>query len=261
MFLSANLAATYAIANAPMRTWPFPHIYVEDVFPTETYRELISAMPSRDSFVRIDKTGAVAPGYYKERFVYSFGQQSSGVSLNSVWDHIAKSLLAPEFFAALLKKFSDYLPDGLQETDAGEFGRQLRLVRDYTDYALPPHTDSRNELIALLFYLPDDSGLEHCGTSMYIPKDPSMFDGGAAHHLRSEFDLVGTAPYRPNSLFGFIRGDFSYHGVERFSVSGGERRLLLFNSYIPRSARELSSPPLPRERKRGIVERLIKGKA
>ena len=65
-----------------------------------------------------------------------------------------------------------------------------------------------------MVYLPDDAEHEHLGTTVYAPRDPALVGAGAAHHDFSRFDPVATARYLPNSAFGFLRGDNSFHGVE-----------------------------------------------
>ena len=61
----------YRIANAPMLRYPFPHLYVESIFPEDFYRELRARLPSLESYTRIDETGTVAKGRYQSRYVCS----------------------------------------------------------------------------------------------------------------------------------------------------------------------------------------------
>src|SRR5262245_64621396 len=61
----------YRIANAPMLRYPFPHFYVDSIFPEDFYRELRARLPSLDSYTRIDETGTVAKGNYQARYVCS----------------------------------------------------------------------------------------------------------------------------------------------------------------------------------------------
>ena len=41
-------------------------------------------------------------------------------------------------------------------------------------------------------------------------------------------------PFKPNSLFGFLRTDRSFHGVDQINEEGVVRDLLLYNIYVPK---------------------------
>jgi hypothetical protein len=43
---------------------------------------------------------------------------------------------------------------------------------------------------------------------------------------------VATAPYLPNSLFGFVRTDNAFHGVEPVIDLDARRDLLLYNLFL-----------------------------
>jgi hypothetical protein len=52
-------------------------------------------------------------------------------------------------------------------------------------------------------------------TRFYRPKDPTY--SSVKHGEFSDFNLVSTAPYRPNTALLFLRTPKSYHGVEPIS--------------------------------------------
>ena len=45
MFLDAELHLAYKIANTPILNFPFPHIYVENIFPADFYSKLLKNFP------------------------------------------------------------------------------------------------------------------------------------------------------------------------------------------------------------------------
>ena len=104
-----------------------------------------------------------------------------------------------------------------------------RLVRDFTRYAIGPHTDSKAKLVSLLFYLPKDAALSHLGTSIYAPIEPSFRCPGGPHYGFGKFKKVATMPFAPNALFAFFKTDRSFHGVDQILDSEVERNLLLYN--------------------------------
>ena len=79
--------------------------------------------------------------------------------------------------------------------------------------------------------LPKDLSQEHLGTSMYLPKDRDFRCPGGPHHPHAQFDRVWTMPFRPNSLFAFVKTSASFHGVEPVSDPDARRWLLLYDIY------------------------------
>ena len=101
-----------------------------------------------------------------------------------------------------------------------------------TDYSIAPHTDKPDKVVSLLFYLPADESLRELGTSLYVPKDPAFRCDGSIRHPFELFRKVTTAPFLPNSLFGFLKTDQAFHGVEVIDRPAVERNLLLYNIYV-----------------------------
>ena len=117
----------------------------------------------------------------------------------------------------------------LNQVDTVQTGTEILLVRDHTNYSIGPHTDSPSRLLSLLFYFPRDDSLSHLGTSIYMPKDPQFSCIGGPHYKPNNFDRVQTMPYRPNSLFAFMKNDKSFHGVEPIADQDIQRDLLLYD--------------------------------
>jgi hypothetical protein len=64
-----------------------------------------------------------------------------------------------------------------------------------------------------------------------------------ARHLAFDaFKKVTTMPFKPNSLFGFLRTDRSFHGVDQINDEGVVRDLLLYNIYVPKGATSAKAP-------------------
>ena len=68
----------------------------------------------------------------------------------------------------------------------------------------------------------------HLGTSVYEPADPGFECEGFVHHPPSGCKKLYTAPFSPNSVFGFVRSNRSFHGREPISDVGVERNLLIY---------------------------------
>lgn len=91
---------------------------------------------------------------------------------------------------------------------------RVQLCRDFPGYAIGPHTDGK-ERSTILYYLAGNDSKQHLGTSIYVPKNPNFTCDGAKHHAFKRFNKFKTVPYLPNTGFGFIRCDYSFHGVEK----------------------------------------------
>jgi hypothetical protein len=91
---------------------------------------------------------------------------------------------------------------------------------------LGPHTDQSDEILGLFFYLPSDVSTSHLGTSIYTPKESGLTSPEGGRYLREFFDCANTLPFLPNSVFGFLRNDTSFHGVECVKKTRDVRNLI-----------------------------------
>ncbi len=206
--------AVYKLRNAEIAPYPFPHFFAADVFPHDFYAQLRAELPADDRYTQFNPL-------YKERLITGAAEAPCLRAFQSEYFlHSVASVFAPEV-ARLGGGF--------------ELLGELRLVRDSAGYQITPHTDAPWKLISLLFYLPEDErGAAH-GTSIYVPKDHTKRCAGGPHWPREMFDLVYTAPYLPNSCFGFWKTDHSWHGVEKIDAPI-RRDVLLYNVYDKRAA-------------------------
>ena len=201
----------YNLRNANVKTYPFPHFYVEKVFPSNFYWDLLESLPASDDYHKGDKEYA--------------GRRFADPNDNP---YLA-FMKSKQFLWAMLDIFHDGVlqrfPDGKLQLST-----DLRLVRDGKDYHIGPHTDAAWKMISLLFYLPPDDRLRKYGTSIYTPKDKNFRCPGGPHYPFEPFNLVTTAPFLPNTCFGFWKTDNSFHGVEPIDVEC-QRNVLLWNCY------------------------------
>jgi FkbM family methyltransferase len=190
------------IAGAELRMNPFPHLYVEDVFQSDFYQELLKSLPVNGWKSLEDSRGTKG---YPER------------SVNDAPDCVSW-MLSGELRRLLDDKF------GVQSKSD-----ELLLLRDSQGYKIPPHTDTPSKVISALFYLPKDKSLEQYGTSVFKPKKAGFTCPNGKHYKFEDFEKVWTAPFRPNSAMIFARTDTSFHGVEPFD-NNGVRDILLYDS-------------------------------
>jgi hypothetical protein len=237
----------YQIANAAVRDYPYPHFYVQPVFPEPFYRRMLETMPDTEALTPINEFGTVAavdpntgervkspfePRYLADLSVLEVEEEATFGSGSKTWRNVADWMLGDRFRDLIIGKFMGAI--------RARFGAKARLVthvearfvRDMTDYSILPHTDMPAKLVSLLFYLPADDSMRALGTSVYVPKDPAFRCDGRTRHPFEQFRKVMTAGFLPNSLFGFLKTDQAFHGVEVIKEQAIERNVLLYNIYL-----------------------------
>lgn len=202
---------SYTICNAPVRLWPFPHIYVENVFPQQDYDQILANLPSDTNY------DSGKSSYHGRRF-------ADPTKLDPLCE-----LDTPEFAHIGISPFRHFILKRFGQSKP-QFHTDLRLVRDCENYSIGPHTDAPWKVLSYLFYLPPDTSLRPYGTSIFTPKDSSFVCPGGPHHSFDQFHKIFTAPFLPNSLFAFFKTEYSFHGVETITIPC-QRDVLLWNLY------------------------------
>jgi hypothetical protein len=231
--VETELEVLYKIGNATVREYPYPHIYVPDIFPADFYRELLGSLPPQAALKNLGELGRVAAdNTYPERGVLPLTPQdlaSLEAPQREFWERLREWLLGRRFRDTMVGKFAPYLAHRFGDLSKVRFGHEALIVRDRTNYALGPHTDSPRKVLSFLFYLPPDAAKSHLGTSIYVPRDPAFLCQGGPHYDYADFQRMLTMPYVPNALFAFMKTPNSFHGVEPISDPEVQRDLLLYD--------------------------------
>ncbi len=228
------------IASAPIEKDPYPYFYLDRVFPDDFYQELIEAIPDPSYYQALSMSGAVRVGTYVQRL--SLPLEAEWLSRLpfghlTFWSRLADQLKSALFISMLLKKFQAEFKERFQNREIRLYP-DLSLISDSSDYAIGPHTDHPQKVLTLLFYFPETSKQRHLGTSVYLPKDRSFRCAGFKHHSFEGFTKWFTAPFIPNSAFGFFKSDCSFHGVEPIGKQKNLRRSMSYQLLLGESAIE-----------------------
>jgi hypothetical protein len=243
MSSSAELTAAYTVGNAPIQVFPFPHIFVRDVFPREYYAEMQRKLPPSELLKPIAEARNVHG--YPERFVLNLTPPELGKlpePYRAFWSELAGWLIGGRFKGLLLDKFGQFIEQRFQGMSGVELADEALLVEDRTRYSLGPHTDTPMKVLAMLFYLPPDESQAHMGTSIYVPKDPRFVCEGGPHYPFDSFERMVGMPFLPNSMFAFLKTVNSFHGVEPIRDEGVRRHLLLYDIRLARMPAQASAP-------------------
>lgn len=195
---------------------PFPHYYLERVFPDDYYRELLSQLPPSDVYENLYEVTDLKLDHFRHRDQRDMNEgwvDRLPAELKSFWRSFNEWFLGAELAQAVLASFGD------QRARWPEVSVESQFIRHRAGYFLGPHSDLYTKLVVLVIYLAPDDSAEHLGTSLYRPKDPAFECPDSKHYPFDDFIRVKTAPYRRNSLLAFVRSDISFHGLEPLTHS------------------------------------------
>jgi hypothetical protein len=227
MFSHATEYVKHRFVECNITETPYPHLQIDNILPADLYEAMMTNKIDERYLATLKELKRVGSAYPETRRVLSLKPDMPQLpdSYKVFWQELAVWFLT-DFKNIVLGKFDAHI--------RSRFGTipmlypEALYTYDSTTYALGPHTDSTKKVITLLLYLPKDDTLSHLGTSMYEPIDSKFVCEGGPHHKFDKFRLVKTAPFKPNTLFGFFKTNNSFHGVEPIKESI-RRDLLIYD--------------------------------
>jgi hypothetical protein len=256
------------IDRATVVTDPFPYLYVRDVLPEAYYRDLIAGLPENNAYERF-------PAPYESRLGLELSTKvvdKFPVHGRAVWEEFEAWIHSQQFLDKVVGKFQPYLRANksyrkkqLKKAAVGSSEIRVEprslLVRDYSNFAITPHTDSASKTVVGAFYLPKDDSQKPFGTSFYRPRNAAFSDWDSERFDYSDFEVAFTAEYVPNSMLLFMKSDKSFHGVEMRQYSDIGRDVLFWTPAISAKERSGNSLLLPTEwfaGKRSLLDNMKK---
>ena len=200
------------LREARVESDPFPHYFLEHVFPEDYYRELLRHLPPSDVYDNLYEVTDLKLDHFRHRDQRDMDHgwtERLPVELRRFWTSFNEWFLGEELSQAVMASFA---LEGMPEVSV-----ESQFIRHRAGYFLGPHSDLYTKLVVLLLYLAPDNSAEHLGTSLYRPKEAGFSCPNSKHYPFEDFIRVTTAPYRPNSLLAFVRSDISFHGLEPLS--------------------------------------------
>lgn len=236
MFSDVKLHIIYNIANTQIRTYPFPHIYVREIFPDGFFAELQRNLPDNEGYTVLVDSGRVGKGYSRARlslFPSDLDKADLRPAQRDFWQSVFETLGDSEFVSCVFDRFRTQIEQRFVGTDGVRRGlkvwHETFLMRDLDTYSLGPHTDNTSKLVSMLFYLPKDDSAQELGTALYLPKDRSFTSEGGPHLEFEDFDHVRTVPYARNVVTAFPKSATCFHGVEPVTGVNKQRDILFFD--------------------------------
>jgi hypothetical protein len=195
---------------------PYPHFCLDNIFPDEYYRTLLSNLPGSSSYENLYEVTTLKLDHFRhrdQRDMNAGWTNELPAEQKEFWDSFDSWFLGEQVAQAVLQTFPDQMRARFDE-EWPAVSVESQLIRHRPGYFLGPHSDLHTKLVVLLIYLAPDETTAHLGTSLYRPKDPSFTCPNSTHYEFADFIKVKTAPYKPNSLLAFFRSDVSFHGLE-----------------------------------------------
>jgi len=233
-FADARRHAIYQIAHAPLRTYPFPHVFVEDVLPAAFYRRLLANLPGARAYDPDDGTAAERVEGRGSIRGARRGCNRMGAERSGFWTSAFEAFDHVEFGGWLTAKFYETIAGRLGLDDAAahtDLDTRVRLVRDKSPASLRPHACVPGRVLTAVFQFARDDRRADLGTSLYMPREGAPMPGAGAG--REAFDLVTTLPFRPNSLLAFPETEGSFRGFEAAQGARIRRDLMLLSLDLP----------------------------
>jgi hypothetical protein len=206
---------------------PFPHIYIENVYPPDLYEKLANEYPEH-----ILK--GVTTGFSDFRYCqHEFGDDISDTWKEFIEYHTSKkykdeliSLLAPgmkKYYPDIYDKYLNSEVCLRNETVKGALRLEVQFVMNAIDAKSirSPHVDAARELFASLFYMKKLNDNSSGGDLVLYKKKKKDFIFGSTRQAPVEdIEAVKTIPYKANSMIIFLNTEDSIHGVsERYDAT------------------------------------------
>lgn len=214
---------------------PYPHYYLEDVFPSTYYQSLLHRLPDSSVYDNLFAVTSLKLDHFRHRDQRDLNEGWTEMlpdDIKGFWVDFNRWFMGPELAQAVLRTFAEPIRERFGDDQAWpEVSVEAQFIRHRAGYFLGPHSDLYTKLVVVLFYLAPDNDLAHLGTSLYRPKVSGFTCPDSKHYSFDEFVNVKTAPYKRNSLLAFLRSDRSFHGLEPLSqldVAGGPRDLIQY---------------------------------
>jgi hypothetical protein len=208
------------IGEATLDTEPCGNFFVEEVFPPEIYDQMLARLPSDEALDFIKHPDAVAPGGRVTRKLLDLTERSLQrlpEADRPFWRGLQQVFTAPGLQDAMAAKFRPDL-----ETQFGADRPQMVTTpifyRDFPGYRISPHPDAPWKVATLQFYLPADESQIHLGTTFH-----ERTAGG--------FRDLKTNPFKPNSGYGFVRTEESWHSVKEMGPNEAIRNTIALTLY------------------------------
>ena len=218
-----------AIERTPLRTDPFPYVFIEGCFPTDLYEALRDELPADAFYEPLIHKDSVRDDGTSPRIQASLAEDRLHLlpegRQRDLWTAVTRATQDDRVKLALLRKLEPGIRERFSEPlEQIEAWSRPALNRDVSGYKILPHPDTKAKVLSGLIYFPRSDAQRGLGTSLYVKqlKIPG---------LRPGFRLVETVPFQANCGLVFAVTKRSFHGREPLPEGCGVRDYLALTYY------------------------------
>lgn len=220
------------IPATDLRSEPFGHFCVENVFPDDVYQSILDLKLGSEHLKAINlKTWSRSDGTSTRDWLYLADEAYDALDPERrvFWATLSHALCSDVFRRLIYDKLKADIAlrlaiDEDQVADAPTYVGAW-LVRDTDGYRIKPHPDGHPRVVTIMFYLPEDDSRTDLGTSVY--EEGSRFE----RLTGKRFKEVYRFPFKRNSMAVFAVNDLpgkrSLHGRELVETSGERNSILV----------------------------------
>jgi len=215
-----------AIATAPAVAEPFPHLQLANVFPADTYAEMIGSMPDQRDYRGMSGRAKSMPadgGLLTRTKIDLFPEfiRHLPAGKRPVWNAVGAALCSPEVREAFRRRLAPGLEKrfGARYREVGMYPIPI-LTRDVAGYRIGIHPDTRRKGMTIQLYLPPDRSIEHVGTVFHRKLEGKKYEKAAQ------------MSFSPNVGYAFAVGDDTYHSVETVGPEVRTRDSILLTYFV-----------------------------
>ena len=192
-----------AVAAAPLRDDPFPHVVIEEWLPRDVYASVIRGLPPAIFFADREERRHRLPVPFPLAPAYS----------QYVWRFVAQEIVGRVLHRALNRKFSDtirtyvrsFVPELPDTIDLTLHPSDGRIMLRRPGYVIEPHRDPKWGFVTGLVYLARDADSEAHGTQLYrVNEDIEAPDGKPFYVDPCRCQLARAVPFRANTMLAFL---------------------------------------------------------
>lgn len=176
-FQSVKKRVVEKIETATVGRVPFSHVFVKGIFSERVYACVLRHLAKNDTEENLTYIPmANWPGRNSIPLIDKFGKVKAKEP--SFWGHLSRALGSDEVKSAYVRKFGATMErrfGGVKVERVLQnvrLNHRLDLTRDTSGYSIPPHTDTNEKAVSILYYLafPETSNTS-VGTRMYASKN------------------------------------------------------------------------------------------
>lgn len=202
------------LGTAKIETDPFEYTIIHNVFPVDVYDAIQANLPPSESYISMSQKRTANPSAQQSRTRLNLTSPEFlrlPETQRECWATVRDAICDPKFVNLVFERFASGL-SSRYGTARIEARVRVELFRDFAGYQILPHTDAPHKIFTFIFYLPGESVNMDLGTAVYVPKDRSITDENSNQLPLEMFDETKRAPFIPNTLFGFMKSERSFHG-------------------------------------------------